>query len=41
MRCESQPLTLRQYHRLRVFEKKVFTKILINGPKEDEVKEGW
>jgi hypothetical protein len=32
-------LTLREEHRLRVFEKRVFRKIF--GPKRDEVTGGW
>jgi hypothetical protein len=38
-RCETWSLTLREKHRLRVFEKRVFRRIF--GPKRDEVTGGW
>jgi hypothetical protein len=34
-------LTLREEHRLRVFENKVLRKILVFGPKRDEVTGEW
>jgi hypothetical protein len=37
--CETRPLTLREEHRLRVFENRVLRRIL--GPKRDEVTGGW
>jgi hypothetical protein len=37
--CEIWFLTLREKHRLRVFEKRVLRKIF--GPNKDEVTEGW
>jgi hypothetical protein len=37
--CETWSLTLREEHRLSVFEDRVFRRIF--GPKRDEVKEGW
>jgi hypothetical protein len=37
--CEIWSLTLREEHRLKVFEKKVLRKIF--GPKRDEVTGGW
>jgi hypothetical protein len=37
--CETWSLTLREEHRLRVFENKVLRRIL--GPERDEVIEGW
>jgi hypothetical protein len=37
--CETWPLTLREEHRLRVFENKVLRRIF--GPKRDEVMAGW
>jgi hypothetical protein len=37
--CETWSLTLREEHRLRVFENKVLRRIF--GPKRDEVTEGW
>jgi hypothetical protein len=37
-RCETWSLTLREEHRLRVFENKV---LRIFGPKRDEVTGGW
>jgi hypothetical protein len=37
--CETWSLTLREEHRLRVFEKKVLRRIF--GPKRDEVTGGW
>jgi hypothetical protein len=37
--CETWPLTLREEHRLRVFENKVPRRIF--GPKRDEVMGGW
>jgi hypothetical protein len=36
--CETWPLTLRQEHRLRVFENRVFRRI--SGPKRDEMTGG-
>jgi hypothetical protein len=38
-RCEILSLTLREEHRLRVFEKRVLRRIF--GPKRDEVTGGW
>jgi hypothetical protein len=38
-RCETWSLTLREEHRLRVFENRVFRRIF--GPKRDEVTGGW
>jgi hypothetical protein len=37
--CETWSLTLREEHRLRVFENKVLRRI--SGPKRDEVTVGW
>jgi hypothetical protein len=37
--CETLSLTLREEHRLRVFENRVLRKIF--GPKSDEVTGGW
>jgi hypothetical protein len=37
--CETWSLTLREEHRLRVFENKVLRKIF--GPKKHEVTGGW
>jgi hypothetical protein len=37
--CETWPLTLREEHRLRVFENRVLSRIF--GPKRDEVIEEW
>jgi hypothetical protein len=37
--CETRSLTLREEHRLRVFENRVLRKIF--GPKRDEVTGGW
>jgi hypothetical protein len=37
--CETWSLTLREEHRLRVFEKRVLRRIF--GPKRDEVTGGW
>jgi hypothetical protein len=37
--CETWSLTLREEHRLRVFENKVLRRIF--GPKRDEVTEEW
>jgi hypothetical protein len=37
--CETWYLTLREEHRLRVFENKVLRRIF--GPKRDEVTGGW
>jgi hypothetical protein len=37
--CETWSLTLREEHRLRVFEKRVLRRIF--GPKKDEVTGGW
>jgi hypothetical protein len=37
--CETWSLTVREEHRLRVFEKRVLRKIL--GPKRDEVTGDW
>jgi hypothetical protein len=37
--CETWSLTLRQEHRLRVFENKVLRRIF--GPKKDQVTGGW
>jgi hypothetical protein len=37
--CETWSLTLREEHRLRVFENKVLKRIF--GPKRDEVTGGW
>jgi hypothetical protein len=37
--CETLSVTLREEHRLRVFENKVLRKIF--GPKRDEVTRGW
>jgi hypothetical protein len=37
--CETWSLTLREEHRLRVFENKVLRRIF--GPKRDEVMGGW
>jgi hypothetical protein len=37
--CETWSLTLREEHRLRVFENRVLTRIF--GPKRDEVTGGW
>jgi hypothetical protein len=38
-RCETWSLTLREEHRLRVFENRVLRRIF--GPKMDEVTEEW
>jgi hypothetical protein len=38
-RCETWSLTLREEHRLRVFESGVLRRIF--GPKRDEVTGGW
>jgi hypothetical protein len=37
--CETRSLTLREEHRLRVFENRVLWRIF--GPKRDEVTGGW
>jgi hypothetical protein len=37
--CETWSLTLREKHRLRVFENRVLRRIF--GPKRDEVTGGW
>jgi hypothetical protein len=37
--CESLSLTLREEHKLRVFENRVLRRIF--GPKKDEVKGDW
>jgi hypothetical protein len=37
--CETWSLTLREEHRLRVFENRVLRRIF--GPKKDEVKGEW
>jgi hypothetical protein len=37
--CETWPLTLREEHRLRVFENRVLRRIF--GPKRDEVTGEW
>jgi hypothetical protein len=37
--CETWSLTLREEHRLRVFENRVLRRIF--GPKRDEVMRGW
>jgi hypothetical protein len=37
--CETWSLTLREEHRLRVFENRVLRKIF--GPKRDDVTEEW
>jgi hypothetical protein len=37
--CETWSLTLREEHRLRVFEKRALRRIF--GPKRDEATEGW
>jgi hypothetical protein len=37
--CETWSLTLREEHRLRVFENRVLRRIF--GPKRDEVIRGW
>jgi hypothetical protein len=37
--CETWSLTLKEEHRLRVFENKVLRRIF--GPKRDEVTRGW
>jgi hypothetical protein len=37
--CETWSLTLREEHRLRVFENRVLRRI--HGPKRDEVAGGW
>jgi hypothetical protein len=37
--CETWSLTLREEHRLKVFENKVLRRIF--GPKRDEVTGGW
>jgi hypothetical protein len=37
--CGTCPLTLREGHRLKVFENKVLRRIF--GPKRDDVKGGW
>jgi hypothetical protein len=38
-KCETRSLTLREEHRLRVFENRVLRRIC--GPKRDEVTGGW
>jgi hypothetical protein len=38
-RCETWSLTVREEHRLRVFENRVLRRIF--GPKRDEVTGGW
>jgi hypothetical protein len=38
-RCETWSLTLREEHRLRVFEKRVQRRIF--GPKREEMAGGW
>jgi hypothetical protein len=37
--CDAWPLTLKEEHRLRVFENRVLTKIF--GPKREEVTGEW
>jgi hypothetical protein len=37
--CETSSLTLREEHRLRVFENRVLRRIF--GPKRDDVTRGW
>jgi hypothetical protein len=37
--CETWSLTVREGHKLRVFEKKLLRRIF--GPKSDRVTEGW
>jgi hypothetical protein len=37
--CEKRSLTLREKHRLRVFENRVLRRIF--GPKREEVTGGW
>jgi hypothetical protein len=37
--CETWSLTLREEHRLRVFENRVLRRIF--GPKRDKMAEGW
>jgi hypothetical protein len=37
--CETWSLTVREEHKLRVFENRVLRRIF--GPKRDGVKEGW
>jgi hypothetical protein len=37
--CETWSLTLREEHRLRVFENRVLRRIF--GPRRDEVMRGW
>jgi hypothetical protein len=37
--CDTWSLTLREEHRLRIFENRVFRRIF--GPKRDEVTGGW
>jgi hypothetical protein len=37
--CETWSLTLREEHRLRVFENRVLRRI--SGPKRDEITGGW
>jgi hypothetical protein len=37
--CETWSLTLKEEHRLMMFENKVLRRIF--GPKRDEVKRGW
>jgi hypothetical protein len=37
--CETWFLTLREEHRLRMFENRMLRRI--SGPKRDEVTEGW
>jgi hypothetical protein len=37
--CETRSLTLREEHRLRVFENRVLRRIF--GSRRDEVMEGW
>jgi hypothetical protein len=37
--CETWSLTLREEHRLRIFENRVLRRIF--GPKKDKIKGGW
>jgi hypothetical protein len=39
--CETLSVTLREEHRLRVFENKVLRRLRVLGPKRDEVTGGW
>jgi hypothetical protein len=39
--CETWSPTLREEHRLRVFENRVLRRILVYGPKIDEGTGGW